>query len=148
VDRYWFLTWTTYGTWLPGDARGFVGHVWNEDGPRVKHNEPGTSYDANLPGLYDASRQLTRGDPIYLTAPQAQVVLADLHSSADYRHWELAAAAVMAKHVHVVVGVPGDPDPSRLLQVFKSYGSRRLNQQFGVPASKTWWTASGSKREC
>jgi hypothetical protein len=51
MDRYWFLTWTTYGTWLPGDARGFVGRVWNEDlGPRVKHNEPGTPYDANLPG--------------------------------------------------------------------------------------------------
>jgi REP element-mobilizing transposase RayT len=86
-----------------------------------------------------------RGNPIYLTAPQAEVVLADLHSSADYRHWELAAAAIMANHIHVVVGAP---DPSKLLQVFKSYGSRRLNQQFGVPASKTWWTASGSKRTC
>jgi hypothetical protein len=24
IDRYWFLTWTTYGTWLPGDVRGSV----------------------------------------------------------------------------------------------------------------------------
>ncbi len=24
MDRYWPLTWTTYGTWLPGDARGFA----------------------------------------------------------------------------------------------------------------------------
>src|SRR5947209_816005 len=31
MDRYWFLTWTTYGTWLPGDARGFVGRVWSAD---------------------------------------------------------------------------------------------------------------------
>ncbi len=27
MDRYWFLTWTTYGPWLPGDRRGFVGPV-------------------------------------------------------------------------------------------------------------------------
>jgi hypothetical protein len=25
--RYWFLIWTTYGTWLPGDDRGFVSPV-------------------------------------------------------------------------------------------------------------------------
>ena len=27
--RYWLLTSTTYGTWLPGDERGFVGRVWD-----------------------------------------------------------------------------------------------------------------------
>jgi len=26
-DRHWLLTWTTYGTWLPGDARGFVSPI-------------------------------------------------------------------------------------------------------------------------
>jgi len=26
----WLLTWTTYGTWLPGDERGFVGNVVEE----------------------------------------------------------------------------------------------------------------------
>ena len=29
IDRNWFLTWTTYGTWLPGDPRGFVGSLRN-----------------------------------------------------------------------------------------------------------------------
>jgi hypothetical protein len=28
VDRYWLLTNTSYGNWLPGDRRGFVGRVW------------------------------------------------------------------------------------------------------------------------
>jgi hypothetical protein len=27
MDRYWLLTRTTYGTWLPGDVRGFVSRV-------------------------------------------------------------------------------------------------------------------------
>ena len=26
----WLLTWTTYGTWLPGDEHGFVGNVVEE----------------------------------------------------------------------------------------------------------------------
>jgi len=25
--KAWLLTWTTYGTWLPGDERGFVGFI-------------------------------------------------------------------------------------------------------------------------
>ena len=27
MERYWLLTNTCYGNWLPGDARGFVGRV-------------------------------------------------------------------------------------------------------------------------
>ena len=52
MDRFWFLTWTTYGTWLPGDARGFVSPVWDDECERlVIHNELNTPYDTNLPKL-------------------------------------------------------------------------------------------------
>ncbi len=27
ADNVWLLTWTTYGTWLPGDNRGFMGYI-------------------------------------------------------------------------------------------------------------------------
>jgi hypothetical protein len=23
MDKYWLVTWVTYGSWLPGDPRGF-----------------------------------------------------------------------------------------------------------------------------
>jgi hypothetical protein len=52
----------------------------------------------------------------------------------------------MFNHFHIVVGVPGDPDPSKVLGDFKSWGTRALSRHFGAPASMTWWTASGSKR--
>ena len=45
MDRHWLITWTCYGTWLPGDARGFVGNVREEDGTQVSHNLPGTPVD-------------------------------------------------------------------------------------------------------
>ena len=56
------------------------------------------------------------------------------------------ALAIMKNHVHLVVGVPGDPEPDTLLRDFKSYGSRRLNRLVGTPDSGTWWTAGGSRR--
>jgi hypothetical protein len=43
--------------------------------------------------------------------------------------------------------VPGDPDPTKVLGDFKSYGSRALTAQCGNPASDTWWTYGGSKRK-
>jgi REP element-mobilizing transposase RayT len=52
----------------------------------------------------------------------------------------------MRNHVHVVVGVPGDPDPATLLRDFKSYAARGLNARWSRPESGTWWTRSGSRR--
>jgi len=51
----------------------------------------------------------------------------------------------MVNHIHIVVGVPGDPSPRKILGDFKAYGSRRLNRQWGKTPSDTWWTYDGSK---
>ena len=43
--RYWLLTWTTYGTWLPGDDRGFVSPVRKSSLDNwQRQNERGTEY--------------------------------------------------------------------------------------------------------
>ncbi|MFQ3592854.1 MAG: transposase [Gemmataceae bacterium] len=158
----WLLTWTSYGTWLPGDDRGFVGYIrerpadWrqrlNDDtqaddaSRRVIHNTPGTPYDRALPGLQRYAREQMKGDPVWLKQAHAKAFLAEAQRTATFRHWQLLAAAVMANHVHLVVVAPDDVVGERLLQEFKSYGSRVLNAQFGKPASGTWWTKSGSTR--
>jgi REP element-mobilizing transposase RayT len=174
----WLLTWTTYGTWLPGDERGFVGYVrekpadWRprldtetqpgdaqraddasrrvshtpDPSRRVIHNIPGTPYDGSIPALKRYAESQMKGEPIWLTRTQAEVFLAESQRTAEYRHWQLLAVAVMANHVHLVVVVAGDIPGERLLQEFKSYGSRALNRQFGKPTLGTWWTKSGSTR--
>ncbi|MBW3540634.1 MAG: transposase [Planctomycetes bacterium] len=147
MDRYWLLTWTTYGTWLPGDRRGFVAPVRERDGKLRVHNVPGTPYDAEMPGLETVAVNSLKCAPVRLVQPQADALLEQFHETAVYRGWELIAVAVMAEHVHLVVGVRGDPEPSRILGDFKSYGSRRLNCQWRKPDSGTWWTESGSKRK-
>ncbi len=146
MDRYWLLTWTTYGSWLPGDRRGFVGRVRQEDGSRVVHNVLGTPIDRDVPTLQRAMRRSMKGTPIRLIQAQATVVLTQFQETAVYRGWRLLAAAVMANHLHLATGVVGDPEPDRILHSFKAYASRALNKQWRRPVNGTWWTAPGSKR--
>ena len=147
MTRTWLLTWTTYGTWLPGDERGFVSNVAEGDGPEVKHNVSGTPYDARQRGLALAARTQMKGEPVWLSAAQAAPLAAQFRETAAFRGWTLHALAIMVNHVHLVATVPGDPEPETLLRDFKSYGSRRLNREFGSPAGGTWWTVSGSRRK-
>jgi REP element-mobilizing transposase RayT len=147
TTRTWLLTWSTYGTWLPGDERGFVGQVKRDDGVRKRRNRTGEEFDRSMNGLEKASAALLKGPAIWLSKVQAQVILDQLLQTANHRQWLILAAAVMSNHVHVVVRVPGDPNPEDLLRDFKSYASRSLNKSFARPKSDTWWTESGSKRK-
>lgn len=147
MDRYWLLTTTTYGTWLPGDARGFVSPVRDRSGAEVTHNAPGTPYDRDIPQWERVASGKVRGGPVFLTQEHADVLLAQFQETARHHGWDLAAVAIMAGHVHVVVGVDGDPDPGKVLGDLKAYGSRALNRRCPRPASGTWWTESGSNRK-
>lgn len=146
-DRYWLLTWTMYGNWLPGDKRGFVSNVREGDGTEIRHNIPGTEFDADMPSLEEHARNKIVGNPVRINIEQAEVLLPQFQETAAFRNWKLFAVAIMANHCHVVIGVPGDPEPKTLLQGLKSYGSRALNRQWKKPKSETWWTESGSKRK-
>ena len=147
MDRVWLLTWTTYGTWLPGDERGSVSNVADRSGKGHRLNAPGTAPAAPRRGLAVAALAKAGGPPVLLTSSQAEEVVRQFHETAVYRGWTLLAVAVMANHVHLVVGVDGDPEPDTLLRDFKSYASRRLNRVYGVRVGGTWWTEGGSRRK-
>ena len=145
MDRYWLLTWTTYGSWLPGDFRGFVSEVHDDFGHKVIHNVPGTACDADMPALRAYAASIMTEETVLLDLPQAQAVAEQLRETATHRGWQLLALAVMANHIHIVVGVRGDPDPETLLGGFKAWATRRLNDGWGKRAH--WWTESGSRRK-
>ena len=153
MDRHWLLSNTLYGNWLPGAAPGFVGHVRDHrpddpaNQPRITHNIPGTPCDEDMPGLEEAARARMKGPPIHLTTAHAEVLLEQFQETARHRGWQLDAIAIMFNHFHIVVGVTGDPKPSKILGDFKSWGTRKLTVRFGAPASETWWTERGSKRK-
>ncbi|HXY33543.1 MAG TPA: transposase [Planctomycetaceae bacterium] len=144
--RDWLLTWTTYGTWLPGDARGSVTRVRVDDSPRKLHNKPGTPYDGPVPGLNSAARAALKGPPVFLDRPQAERIRTQLVETAAYRGWRLLTAAVMRNHVHLVVVADDQIESAELLRTFKSYASRVLNCDYPKPESGRWWTTSASRR--
>lgn len=147
-QRYWLLTWTTYGTWLPGDDRGFVSPVRKSSFDKwQRQNVPGTDYSRSMSGLKNASEFRLKCPPIFLSHPHARMLLQQFHETAEYREWQNVAVAIMRTHVHLLVSVPGDPAPDKILQDFKAYGSRALNTKWEKPMSGTWWTESGSKRK-
>jgi REP element-mobilizing transposase RayT len=100
-----------------------------------------------MPGLRRASEQLLKGPPILLQTRQAHVALAQFLETARFRDWSILAVSIMVNHFHIVVSVPGDPSPGKILGDFKSWATRALTAHFGEPPSKTWWTERGSKRK-
>jgi REP element-mobilizing transposase RayT len=143
MDRYWFLTWRTYGTWLPGED-GFVGYYRWLTGECIIENAPGGEFADPMPALAEYTRGLLKTAPVLLDSDDAQCLIGQFHETAAYRGWAIDAVAVPVNHVHVVFGVPGDPDPAKMLGDWKSYGSRALNRRCGRRSD--WWAVSGSRR--
>ena len=141
----YLLTWTTYGTWLPGDARGFVSRVPAEDGGSVIHKQPGEPYDGDEPRLSAAGRQRMRHGRVMLTKPQAQECLAAFREVAERYGLDLHAGAVLRTHVHLLV-TSEVSEGQRLLHLFKGVASRRLGQRYGRRPGGKWWTRHGSRR--
>jgi REP element-mobilizing transposase RayT len=147
MDRFWLLTWTTYGTWLPGDIRGSVTSVRDRPGPRHRHNIPGTDCDQSIPGLVRSAQAQMKGQSVYLHTSQAEVVFRQIQETTKFRGWKLLALAIMRNHVHTLIGVSGDPEPWQIMRDLKSYASRALNSKWTKPEGGTWWTESGSRRK-
>ncbi len=131
------LTWTTYGTWLPGDARGWV--KWGEVG--VKPPEPEQERDA---------RRRMMESAVVLTDDQRAIVERTIRDHCRIRGWLLHAVNARSNHVHVVVTIDRDPDEA--MNQFKAWCSRKLSDAAGLVRTvakkagrRHWFTEGGSK---
>ncbi len=123
----YFITWTTYGSWLPGDERG-----WRARGkPGIQQPDPKRK---------ERAERLMSGDPVVLTLPQRTVVETTIKAHCDIRHWNLHAVNARTNHVHVVV--TAEAEPAKVMDQLKAWCSRHLNEQDG--GKKRWWTYHGS----
>src|SRR5262245_10899810 len=94
VPLAYFITFTTYGTWLHGRAPGSVDR---------EHNVPGTPFLAPDEDAERRMRAAMRQQPYLLDDLRRQVVLATIKEVAVHRKWKLWAAHVRTSHVHVVM---------------------------------------------
>jgi len=95
------LTFRCYGSWLPGDARGWV------DRSRGDHRG---GYKNPSIALTRRSRQEMTDSPYRLDRSSAQIVLRAIHEVCGFRVWPLIAAHVRATHVHCIVADVTDPE--------------------------------------
>jgi REP element-mobilizing transposase RayT len=130
-----FLTWATYGTWLPGDERGWVEyhHGW-------KLPDPARTLEAEARMTEDACR---------LDAVERALVERTIQEHCQRRGWKLYAVNCRSNHVHIVVGAHRKPDEMRAQ--FKAWCTRRLKElaaerRTAADARENWWAERGSRR--
>ena len=123
----YFITWTTYGTWLPGDARG-----WRKTG------------NGNMlpqPRLAEWCRNRLSEQPVVLTLAQRLKVETVCQAHAGIRGWILHAVQARSNHVHLVV--TADKAPKTVRDQFKANATRVLREAPDAITNKTVWTQGG-----
>ncbi|MFO0927575.1 MAG: transposase [Gemmataceae bacterium] len=130
------ITWTTYGSWLPGDERGWV--------------------QSGLPGiqaadamLAEATRQRLAEAVVVLSPAQREIVEATIRDVCTTRGWTLHAVNPRSNHVHVVV--TAEATPETVMSQLKAWCSRQLSDHAGLVGStrngrRRWWTEHGSTK--
>lgn len=138
------ITWTTYGTWLPGDERGFVSNRVTRFGTyERKRNALGELPFAGDERTLAIARGEQKFETTFLTPQQAWWTAQSLAKLARERGWFIPRAAIMRQHIHVVVMHCPDDGPA-VRRVLKGVTQADLCKKIGK--AKRWWTLRGSNR--
>ncbi len=126
----YFLTWVTYGTWLPGDRRGWVEyrHGWRLPDPAREA---------------EAAARMT-AEACRLNEQQRNAVEQQIGETCRYRGWHLHTVNCRSNHVHVVVSA-ADTRPKKIRTDLKAWATRCLKQHFDEKCEH-WWAERGSIR--
>jgi REP element-mobilizing transposase RayT len=123
----YFITWTTYGTWLPGDGRGWRKWTAGEQQPR--------------PLLEAWCRDRMKEEQVVLNAKQREKVETVCREHAEIRGWELHAVNARSNHVHIAV--TADAAPPKVRDQFKANATRVLRQPPEAITNEKVWTRGG-----
>ena len=86
----YMINWTTYGTWLQGDERGYV-----KNGRVLVQNDK----------LKSANQRQQKYPTVKLNTEQKQIVENAITKEAQRINHKIFAIAVCSNHVHIVAGV-------------------------------------------
>jgi REP element-mobilizing transposase RayT len=131
----YLLTWTTYGSWLPGDKRGSV------DGMHNVYGEEFAPADAKRRAANAA--KLSR-PPFRLNHAARVMVQKAIIEHCAFRQWDLVSMNVRSNHVHVVVR--SDVSPAATASKLKARATRLPREGSVVPIDRPVWTERGSGR--
>ncbi|MDP1574751.1 MAG: transposase [Coxiellaceae bacterium] len=131
----YFITFTTYGTWLHGDHRSSVD---------LKNNSVDTQKINPNQKRYQNALKKMRYDAFLLNHERREVVLKAIIEACKYYDWPLLATHVRSNHVHIVLR--SGQTPEWVMQKIKSNASRHLNIALPKAAQQKYWTRHGSTR--
>lgn len=138
------ITWTCYGTWLPGDRRGYVANTRLADASyEPKHNIPGTPITADHPVTREHAAAKQKHATTTLDQEHALVAARAIVDACAIRHWHVVRAALMWNHVHVMVMQCPDNGPE-VRRILKGVSQNAICKHDGK--SRRWWTEKGSDR--
>ena len=133
-----FITWTTYGSWLPGDSRGWMKWKKGQQQPQ--------------PELEDWCRGRMKEKAVLLSQEHRDVVEEVVRKHAAHRGWELHAVSARSNHIHVAVTViPNTGNRGyriaegvkRVRDQFKANATRVLRQGESPIRNEKVWTKGG-----
>ena len=132
----YLITFRTYGTWLHGDERGSVDRFMNKFGtPRIPQRDARREYN----------RSIMKNEPVILDARRREAVEDAINEVCANRVWRLLSINVRTNHVHAVTVTPGLM-PSRALNAFKAYATRKMRERGLWDSDRTPWADKGSER--
>jgi REP element-mobilizing transposase RayT len=131
----YFITFRTYGTWLPGDPRGTVD---------AAHRSAGEPFADPDPAKHARARRVSRAGALVLDDAARECIASAICEVCCRRGWEVLALNVRTNHVHVVITAPVLPE--RVMSDLKAWGTRQLVAGAHVPARRPVWSRHGSTR--
>jgi REP element-mobilizing transposase RayT len=131
----YFITFSTYGTWLHGTDKGKGSVDRNHNHFGEKFVEPSNSREGK-------SRDEMAQEPFAMDAARREIVRDAIVALCAEKRWRLLALHVRTNHVHVVVDV--DRDAGRAMSDMKARASRALSKAGFDDADRKRWTRHGS----
>ena len=134
----YYITWTTYGNWMPGDCRGWRRKLTNRQAANQPPPDTNGGYQPQ-PKLEAWCRDQMKGDAVLLSPTDRETVELAIREHCQYRKWYLFAVNPRSNHIHVVVRA--DAKPKAVRDQLKANSTRHLRQQAKpLDAVKTWTT--------
>ena len=125
----YMITFTTYGTWLQGDERGWV--------------KEGVIYEENAK-LHNVNESNLKGKAVRLKKREKEIVREAICRKAKARGEEILAISVWSNHVHIVQRYNGRP-VEEMVRIYKNTASAALKES---NFRGRVWTSRYDKRFC
>jgi REP element-mobilizing transposase RayT len=125
--------WHTYGTWLPGDPRGFRNrhHRIHSSGD-YKHPPPEGEHE----GLHRYAKRVSKDEAVLATPELRKEVCDALLETIRSFEWRAMALTVCRVHVHLVIELPTDEEAfDKAMTDLKTRSSARVRNK---PAQRLW----------